>query len=281
MHRRRLVTRTVAITLAIALGLAAGTDVSVAGGTVDAWIEDDHVGAAATSGGSVYAHVPTGIVASSCAWTRLTPEHADIADDMARAGIGAERGTEPGAWYRRTCDHPDGTTRPSVHWVVDRVDPAALAEQAADRVPIPAPGLGINPSPESGAVVFVDTWLWVDPAAWRPVSAQAAAGGLTVTATASPRRVVWDMGNGDQITCDGPGTPYDPSRSAAEQSTDCSYTYRHSSARAEGGAYTVTATVVWQVTWAVAGGAGGGDLGAASRSQSVRVPVKEIQAVNR
>ena len=33
---------------------------------------------------------------------------------------------------------------------------------------------------------------------------------VAFAATATPTKVVWDMGDGSTVTCDGPGTPYDP-----------------------------------------------------------------------
>ena len=156
-----------------------------------------------------------------------------------------------------------------------------LAQQASDRAPIPLPDVHLNP-PESGEqVVNLTTWMWIDRSVWQPVSATASAGGVTVTATAAPESVRWAMGNGDVVTCAGPGTPYDPNRPSSEQQSDCSYVYRHSSASAPDGAFTATATITWHVTWTAAGVAGGGDLGTASRTTTFAVRVAEIQAVNR
>ena len=56
------------------------------------------------------------------------------------------------------------------------------------------------------------------------------------------------MGNGDSVTCDGPGTPY--SASDPNATTDCSYTWP------QAGSYTVTATVYWSVTWTAVGRGG-------------------------
>lgn len=281
MHAwRRLLTSGALCAVVILIGTGAPAR---ADGTGDAWTDGKNVGAeASTSGGE-----PTGTSSGGrstarpvCAWARLGPDHAAIADRLAEDGSGAPKGDGRGAWYRKVCAEPGGSTA-TVIWVPERVDPRVLAERAADQVAIPSVQLGTNPSAEQGAVVNVETWLWVDASSWRPVSAQASAGSVVVTATAAPRRVVWDMGNGDRVTCEGPGTPYDSSRPSSDQSTGCSYTYRTSSARARGGAYTVTATVVWEISWTATGAAGGGSLGTAPRSQSVRLPVKEIQAVNR
>src|SRR5581483_7413098 len=64
----------------------------------------------------------------------VTPSRVAVAARTA-SGWGPPRGQEPGAWYRRICYHENGTSTGTIHWVNDRVDPAALAQQAADRVP--------------------------------------------------------------------------------------------------------------------------------------------------
>src|SRR3546814_11679817 len=89
-----------------------------------------------------------------------------------------------------------------------------------------------------------------------------------------------DVCSSDLVVCQGPGTPYDASRPASEQTTDCSYTYGRSSASEPDGAYLVTATVRWNVTWTIVGAPGGGDLGASPRSESAPIPVAERQALN-
>ena len=48
---------------------------------------------------------------------------------------------------------------------------------------------------------------------------------------ATPVSTTWDAGDGTPpLVCAGPGTPYDTSRPESSQSTDCSHTYRSSSA---------------------------------------------------
>jgi hypothetical protein len=51
--------------------------------------------------------------------------------------------------------------------------------------------------------------LWIDLGAWHDKTASAS------TATAAPSKVVWDMGDGHTLTCDGPGTPYSAADSDA------------------------------------------------------------------
>ena len=152
------------------------------------------------------------------------------------------------------------------------VDPVVLAQEARARLAIPAPEIRLNPSTRQDQLVQVATWMWVDSSTWGSRSATAAVPGVAVTATAAAQRVVWDMGNGDRVTCTGPGTPYDTSRGEAEQRSDCSYTYRHA------GYFTVTATVEWAAAWS--GPGAGGSLPTLTRSASVPVRVVEGQAIN-
>lgn len=152
-----------------------------------------------------------------------------------------------------------------------------LTRRAWDRLGLPVPEVGM--SPPGRQYTQVPTWLWVE-SDWRSRSASASAGSVTSTVTAEPSRVVWDMGNGDEVVCDGPGTRWVAGRHDGEApSPDCGYTFRHSSAGRPGDVYRVTVTVVWDVRWAVAGAAGGGRLGEATSTETVEVEVGEIQTV--
>jgi len=276
LHTLRRLTAFTFLTLAALLATATAAH---ADGTGDAWTDGQHFGVGAHSGGSGDA-TGGGGGSSNCEWQMLDAEGQAAAEDMSQHGWQQSHGPGPGAWYRKICYDANGLSTATLVWVANPVDVAALAQQAADAVAIPQPGVHFNPSEQQGAVVNVPTWLWVDPATWQPVTAQAAAGGVVVTATATPQRVDWDMGNGDRVSCDGPGTPYDAGRPSDQQLTSCSYTYRSSSAHQPDETYAVTATVVWAITWNAAGAPGGGALGTAPQSQTVRLPVKEIQALN-
>ena len=97
---------------------------------------------------------------------------------------------------------------------------------------------------------------------------------------AEPERVVWNMGDGQQVTCTGPGTAYDSTRDYFGQHPDCGYVYRRSSAGYPGDVVSVTATINFHVTWSASGAPGGGDLGTVSRTSApVAVRVNEIQTV--
>lgn len=216
---------------------------------------------------------------SPCIWT---PVEADLVSEQTVL-LFSRMPNAVYVWYLQECINSDGsvtTTYIPIEAGEPEVgpDPEMLRASAQERLRLPVPAIGMSPPGEQ--VVHVASWLWLDGAIWQPQSSSASAGGVTATVTAEPTRTLWDMGNGDVVVCDGPGTTYDPSRSDAEQSTTCSYTYRHSSAGQSGNAYPVTVTVEWQLAWTVTGASGGGALPGLTSSTSTTVPVGEIQALN-
>jgi hypothetical protein len=160
------------------------------------------------------------------------------------------------------------------------VDPMELATDALHRTPLPEPEISMSPSPDIPQLVNLTTYLWLPAEQWQPATASASAGGVTSTVTATPMRVIWDMGQGESVTCDGPGVPYQPGLPDDRQPSKCHFTYRRSSAGQPGQAYTVTATVEWETNWTVSGAPGGGSLGTVSQSSSTSVQVAEIQTIN-
>lgn len=171
---------------------------------------------------------------------------------------------QPGAWYVYQCQTQgvrDALYRPPV-WIADgqggpadaAPDPVALAEQARNQLHLRGPAIGLSPTGRQ--LIRLPTWMWLDPAGWNPASATAAAGGVSVTATAMPVGVVWTMGDGSEVRCAGPGTPYRADADPKASSPDCGHTYQHVSEDQPGGTFPVTATVTWNVTWAGAGQTG-------------------------
>ena len=204
--------------------------------------------------------------------------YAAVPQGQALLGAG---GPTPGQWIVPTCTGP-GVINPMPPFWVTGAKPAAvtiqvarvvIAEQAARTLGLASPVIEMAPPYGHPQLVHVATWLWVSPAAWHPVSASASAGPVTTTATATPTKVIWDMGDGQSVTCVGPGTPYDPS--APNATSTCSYTW------STAGTYTVTATIYWSVTWSAAGAAGGGTLGVqAGPASRVTVQVVQSEAIN-
>ena len=131
-----------------------------------------------------------------------------------------------------------------------------VVRQALRRLKLPKPVIRTSPGEDFVQVVHVPTWMWVDRSTWGPVSTSAEVEGAKVTATARPRRAVWSMGEGGQVVCLGPGTPYSDAYSPNATSPDCGYTYRRASLSAPGRAYTVSVQVTWDVEWHEGGQAG-------------------------
>lgn len=207
------------------------------------------------------------------------------------AGDPLWRGHAPGdgAVYVATCPGTSGTGG-GVTWLASPppgfgsgAPPAAvLAQQALARMVFPH--LGVATAPADHTYVGLATLLWIPPAQWRVLSATAAIGSRSVTVTATPVSVTWDLGEG-RVACAGPGTPWDP-RAPEQLDTGCSYTYRSSSIHQPGTgnnrAYDVQATVTYSVRWVCSGrcDANAGDLAAQSvPSQVTRLAVWERQSV--
>lgn len=191
-------------------------------------------------------------------------------------------GPTPGVWEVPDCY---GTGSWGAFWVQTGpngpplVNPAMLGRQALSKLTLPTPSIEMAPPTDRDQLVNVNSWLWVESAAWRSLSATAAAGPVSATATAAPAEVVWNMGDGHTLTCRGPGVPYDSSDPNA--STYCSYTWTSSSAGQPDGVYRVTATVYYQAGWTAVGAPGGGNFGLVpGPTSTVAVRVAESQAIN-
>ncbi|MHA6631116.1 hypothetical protein ACU61A_37260 [Pseudonocardia sichuanensis] len=192
---------------------------------------------------------------------------------------------EEGAWYVWRCSgtgNVDSLYRAPV-WIADDevpgVDagpsPAELARQARDRLRLPAPSISTNPTGDQ--LVNVPTWLWLADG-FAPVSATAAVPGVSVTAVATPTAVIWNMGDGNTVTCQGPGTPFVAGTDPVAVSPDCGHTYRSSSAGQPGQGFSVTATVRWTVTWSGAGD--GGTFPDLNSTITTTFRVAEVQVLN-
>ncbi len=203
-------------------------------------------------------------------------------------------GPTPGSWYFVKCPGTHLTIYSgALSWFPSATPsaaptpglaPSALAVQAADSLTLPSPVINLNPS--SFSVVNLNSWLWIDPQAWHSFSATATAGSVTANTVAVPDTVSWSMGDGNTVVCGGPGTPYQPAISDEGQTTDCSYTYLESSAGQpsvngdpNNGAFDVTATVTWTVSWSATGAVGGGSLPPLHTSSSVPVRVEQVESV--
>ncbi len=188
----------------------------------------------------------------------------------------------PGGWFMVICS-PDGKD-PDSHgpvWIPagastqPTLSPEQVAEIARKRLRLPTPT--ITASPSGTQLVHLPTWLWLS-GGWTPAEETASVPGVSVTAVAKPASVTWSMGDGNTITCTGPGTAFRAGADPKSGSPDCGHVYRHSSAGEPGQAFAVSATVHWTVTWSGAGQAGAFPNLTTTSSTSFRVA--EAQALN-
>lgn len=156
--------------------------------------------------------------------------------------------------------------------------PGVLAQLAVKYLRLPDPVIRSSPAPGALQLTRLPVWLWVAANVWQPQSKTAQVPGESVTATATPVSAAWSMGNGTTVTCKGPGTPYGGGNPAAASPT-CGYTYDQSSAGQPSGAYRVTVTITWDITWVGPGGAGGA-LAPLQTVAAAEFRVAESQALN-
>ncbi|MCY9784000.1 hypothetical protein KIK06_08855 [Nocardiopsis sp. EMB25] len=158
-------------------------------------------------------------------------------------------------------------------------DPVTLIQESLASFELPPPQIATSPG--DGSLVLVNTplWLWIDDQTWAPVTATAEIPGWSLTITATPRESRWEMGDGDEVVCEGPGTAFDPERHAPESaSPDCGHAYTRASGARDGGTYTVTTGVVWDIAWEFSDGTAG-ELDPVTTTSEVEVTVDEAQGL--
>ncbi|TDQ55106.1 hypothetical protein [Actinorugispora endophytica] len=161
----------------------------------------------------------------------------------------------------------------------DEVDPETLAGEAMASLNIPAPDIATSPGVDSQILVHTPVWLWLEPDGWEAESAVAADEGFSAEVTAAPVRTKWTLGDGTEIVCEGPGTPYDPAaHDPASESPDCGHVYTRSSDAEPGGAFPVKAEVTWDIGWNFSDGQNG-TLGPVVVASEVELTVKEAQSL--
>lgn len=267
-------------TLAAATLLTALLATATAARADDITVAQNGTGASvkvATNGG--LGGTSPGASGRTCAWT-VTRANTPEPFKSIWENVPAPAGEMPdsGQWARWDCS--DGTA--GIAWMPNSrpmVAPGVLAREAYRHLPLPEPQIGVNPVAGREQFVNLPTWLWISPLTWGVRSATASVPGLSATATATPISVTWTMGDGGQVVCRGPGTAYSSRFPAGSASPDCGYVYRHSSARAPGAAYVVTAITTWRVTWTSSIGTSG-SLPLISRSSQISLLVAEAQALN-
>ncbi|MFE0588767.1 hypothetical protein [Micromonospora echinospora] len=190
-------------------------------------------------------------------------------------------------WYTKTCINPSGGWG---SWENVQLpapppgfgappDPEELAFRALASIDLLKPHIWVAPRKSQGpGLVGLPIWMWASrgPNYFGEISASASERGLTVRITAKVDRAVWNMGDGETVTCKGPGTPYSTTGPFAGQpSPDCGYRNGYRKA----GTYRISVTNHWVVEWW--GGNESGTIPVTRTSDSAQIQINELQVVTR
>lgn len=266
--------RRILIAAAVMLGLAAPVHAA----------DGDHRASAGVDGTQIMAGIqfgaPPSADSSPCEWSPTLPR--DAGNQQAEEVVKTV-GSVTYRLYDHTCDDRDPPT--TYHWIPE-VSAETLANTAEAVVydNIPAPWGNFAPPARRG-VVTLGTWFWVHPAMWVPIRATAwiptPRGPLIVTTTATPKRLIFDPGDGHlgdgTVDCAGPGIPWIEAFGDRLPSP-CMYTYRHTSSHHPSGAFPASLAVRWHVTYTSNVGASG-SLGDVTVGASHQMVIREIHGL--
>ncbi|MFI9641426.1 hypothetical protein ACIG87_15400 [Micromonospora sp. NPDC051925] len=183
-------------------------------------------------------------------------------------------------WIKTCLDPATGDPIPGMTIVTLLQPPAALGmitQRAVDNLTMPRPVIAASPALATKQFVHVPVWWWVQPGWWQTQTANASAGGLTITAKAVPRKITWYAGDGTNTVCTGPGTPWSASTNPTSPSPTCGHIYNTTSADSPAGMFTVRAVATWDVSWS--GGGLSGTEPNITTTTSANVTVTELRAV--
>jgi hypothetical protein len=169
----------------------------------------------------------------------------------------------------------------------EAITPEMLAEYAYDEISVPDTEIEMNPDDEQ--VVNLPTWVWLDEAAFEPVSVRAELpnAGLWAETTAEPVSLTIEPGTEDatlfpsdgvcEIAEDGSiGEPYTEGRS--EDDPPCGVMYERATHAVD--SFELTATLTWQVSWEGSDGSGG-ELPDGVFETTQDIVVDEVQTIIR
>lgn len=151
--------------------------------------------------------------------------------------------------------------------------PERVAAEARKLLPLDPPDMALSPPATGSQLVGLPTWFWVTDA-WQPLQASATLDGVTATVIATPTSLTFAFADGTTLACDGPGTPYDPTRDPADQQSACTRTFERR------GTEVVTATITYATRWTANTGAGG-ELDDVLRTSTLPITIQEAQALIR
>jgi hypothetical protein len=149
----------------------------------------------------------------------------------------------------------------------DPVDPASVAAELLDHVPVPAITVGVNP--EVG-LVALPSWFWVEGYDGLPITASDTLGGTTVEVEITPTRYRWTFGDGATVESTSLGQRY-------PEESDIRHTYEQSSLGV-GGAFPVSVEITFSARYRVDGGPWE-SLDPITRSFTTAYPVQQLQSI--
>lgn len=165
------------------------------------------------------------------------------------------QGHNPSEGRVYACARPNQVGNPSLVFVPngqEPPDPEALARRALDQLKLTVPKVHLSPTPPAKTYVGLETWLWMPQSQWSTLTKSVTAGSTTVTVTAEPRRVRWDMGAGSTVCYDA-GRAWVVKQMSATATTSCQYTYKKVSDFQPDGKFQVSATIIFRARWNCSG----------------------------
>ena len=160
--------------------------------------------------------------------------------------------------------------------------PIQAANQLVRSFDLTGINIGLAPDPNavnSRGYVGLPIWMWVsDPteASYGPYRVTETLGTVSITAEATTKSVLWNMGDGTTVSCATKGTAYQSSFGMID-SPNCGHRYNRVSEGQAGGQYTITATSQWEVAWQ---GGGANGVIPLTTEQTSNVDIRELQSVN-
>lgn len=159
--------------------------------------------------------------------------------------------------------------------------PADVALMALAQLRLENPKISVNPADGNLGLVGLPVWMWInsqDKHVWSTewLSQPLNLGGVSVTAYARSVKVVWNMGDGNTVVCNGPGRPYQPSDLG--DMSKCGHKYVTTSRGKTGDKFTVTGTVYWEAYYTDA--AGSHPLPGMTGTDTTTTRIGELQVLN-
>jgi hypothetical protein len=149
----------------------------------------------------------------------------------------------------------------------DSVDPATVAAELRDQVPVPNIAIGVNPTT---GLVAVPSWFWIEGYDGAPIVASDTLGDVTVEVEITPAGYRWSFGDGATLETTTLGQAY-------PQESDIRHTYEQSSLGV-GGSFAVTVKITFSARYRVNGGPWQ-PLEPITRSFTAAYPVQQLQSI--